>query len=311
MTDDNPKRPRGDDETAPVKTSTQPLDALASMRSIVASLRKSILSGESKTPVKVIDLRRGDPWEGPQGLVALPSRLSWEEQVQLTTYCVDEATNAKYSNLVTSGKTPKDKLKELRWVTLGHNYDWTNRTYREGWITDPIPPRLGDLCKAVVEEAGFGSYDPTASIVNYYSSDSRMGPHRDDAELTMSAPIVSISLGLSAVFCIETNPPPLDVRNPSNEYETGVLALLVRSGDVIIMGGASRTALHSCCCVLPDSFEFNSDDTSPSSPPPHILEFLKTRRININVRQVEGDPASGETWAATRVQQPANEHVLL
>lgn len=52
------------------------------------------------------------------------------------------------------------------------------------------------------------SMKPEAAIVNYYNLERKslpMGPHQDDLELTMKAPVVSISVGCTAVFLIGTN----------------------------------------------------------------------------------------------------------
>jgi alkylated DNA repair protein alkB family protein 1 len=123
-----------------------------------------------------------------------------------------------------------------------------------------------------------------------------MGPHRDDAELTMDKPIVSISLGCSAVFCIESNPPPSAA--PSH-----VVAMWLRSGDVCIMDGASRNALHAVACVVPDP-------PRGSAPEEGVLgAYLASHRININTRQVEGDfgheTFAGQALRVKRVKENA------
>lgn len=52
------------------------------------------------------------------------------------------------------------------------------------------------------------SMKPEAAIVNYYNLERKslpMGPHQDDLELTMKAPVVSISVGCTAVFLVGTH----------------------------------------------------------------------------------------------------------
>lgn len=72
-----------------------------------------------------------------------------------------------------------------------------------------------------------------AGIVNYYRPKSTMGGHRDDLELTFEEPVVSISCGCTAVFLIggaSRDVPPVP--------------LVLESGDVVVMGGASRLFYH-------------------------------------------------------------------
>jgi alkylated DNA repair protein alkB family protein 1 len=159
------------------------------------------------------------------------------------------------------------------------NYDWTNRTYVEGWKSE-FPRELADLCISLAKQAGYqDDYHPEAAIVNFYTPSQIMGPHRDDAELTMKKPIVSISLGCDAVFCIENKPFSVD-------SEVG--CVWVRSGDVVIMAGDSRRALHGIACTIPGTFrgdlpKTNNVDTQNLK----LVRLLARTRININVRQVE------------------------
>jgi len=190
-------------------------------------------------------------------------------------------------------------LSQLRWSTLGYQYDWTKRCYYENdYAAFP-----NSLSSTVQELAAICGYEiiPEAAIVNFYPSSAVMGGHKDDAEYTLSVPIVSISIGAPAVFLIggvdknEPHPP---------------MPLLLRSGDVVVMGGESRKCVHGVPRVFhgpeeghgppsylyPDTVVFNNDDESrevrsqSEYPSPteewRLLRYLQTTRININVRQV-------------------------
>ena len=85
--------------------------------------------------------------------------------------------------------------------------------------------------------------------------------HRDEDEKDFSAPILSVSLGDSAIFRIGG----LKRRDPS-------LALELRSGDVLIMGGASRLVYHGIDRVLPGTSEL----------------LAEGGRINLTLRYVGG-----------------------
>ena len=293
----------------------------AEMRQAFRAIKASMLDAKGAVranpgpgcPVRVVDMAKvamglePPPESFPQGFHVLAGRLSAREQLDLAKLCVNKLlVEADYNNLSANGRLETDPRKlreEVRWLTVGYNYDWTNRKYREGWITKAMPSEFSNLCRDVAREVGCGAdFKSEAAIVNMYASDTKMGPHRDDAELTMRAPIVSISLGCAGVFCIETSPPPLDVRNPSPQYSSGTAAVIVRSGDVVVMGGASRNALHGLSCMLPGSFtgaEWAAELGELSQEDKDLVSFLRKRRLNINVRQVEGD-GPGETFAAWR-----------
>ncbi|KAH0485003.1 MAG: uncharacterized protein KVP18_003553 [Porospora cf. gigantea A] len=90
----------------------------------------------------------------------------------------------------------------LRWVTQGHQYEWTARTF-DGEV--PLPVIFKELAQdvvALVEAEGSlggwtGSYCPDTSIVNLYREKDRLRGHVDDVEEDAEAPLVTVSLGQS------------------------------------------------------------------------------------------------------------------
>jgi len=171
---------------------------------------------------------------------------------------------SEYCSLVSSNSDPSSppptararalraaQLHSLRWSCLGFHYDWTARTYSPAPShRSPFPPELAALSAELAAAVGFDGLTAEAAICNYYPVSSCMNAHVDDAELTKLAPIVSISLGCAAVFmlggrCRSVRP----------------LALLVRSGDVVVMGGESRVCLHSVPRILDGSFGWDDDET--------------------------------------------------
>ncbi|ELR24384.1 alkylation repair protein, putative [Acanthamoeba castellanii str. Neff] len=102
--------------------------------------------------------------------------------------------------------------------------------------------------------------------------------HLDDVELTFEAPIVSISLGLSAIFLLG-----------GRTREEKPRAMLLRSGDVVVMGGASRLLYHGVPRILPATLppELAHHRLAGTEPHlAHVVDYLSKRRININARQV-------------------------
>jgi DNA oxidative demethylase len=123
-----------------------------------------------------------------------------------------------------------------------------------GWVSDklggyryqaqhpvtgkPWPP-IPDSVLAIWSQLTGFPRPPQACLVNYYGGKAKLGLHRDEDESDFSAPIVSISLGCSALFRLGG----LSRRDP-------VQKLTLRSGDVLVMGGESRLRFHGIDRVL-------------------------------------------------------------
>jgi len=178
---------------------------------------------------------------------------------------------------------------KLRWSCLGYHYDWTSRSYEKN-LHSLFPSDLSTLCSNIAKHVGL-SLHSEAAIVNYYPLGTCMSGHIDDAELTMDEPIVSVSLGRSAIFLIGTR------------YKTETpIPILVRSGDAIVMSGESRYCYHGVPYIYPKDTEEivreDNEDINYSSVGSDyegiIKEYLKKSRINMNVRRVS--PLNGTPW---------------
>jgi alkylated DNA repair protein (DNA oxidative demethylase) len=123
----------------------------------------------------------------------------------------------------------------LGWVSdrAGYRYQPLHPETGRPWPT--IPAMVLDLWREVSNFA----HDPEACLVNVYNQGAKMGLHRDEDEDDFSAPVVSISLGDTAVFRIGG-------RERGGQTET----LKLRSGDVLVMGGQSRLCYHGIDRVL-------------------------------------------------------------
>ncbi|KAJ8523155.1 hypothetical protein ON010_g17611 [Phytophthora cinnamomi] len=137
-------------------------------------------------------------------------------------------------------------LSKLCWAALGYHYDWTARKYYRHSFS-AVPKLLQQLGARCASACGM-TLSAEAVIVNFYKSKSAMGGHLDDVEYTMDHPVVSLSLGSCCVFLMgghTKDDPPLEI--------------LLRSGDIAIMGGESRTCYHGVARVLPTPFDLPSD----------------------------------------------------
>jgi DNA alkylation damage repair protein AlkB len=128
------------------------------------------------------------------------------------------------------------------WNALTYAYE-ERRTDFDNQPVPPIPPEFAELAAGAAAKAGF-AMRPDLCIMNLYSTDSRMGVHQDKDEspesIARGTPIVSVSLGDAARFVV----------GGLNRKES-VQPLLLRSGDVVVMGGPSRLRFHGVTRILP------------------------------------------------------------
>lgn len=121
----------------------------------------------------------------------------------------------------------------LGWVSdrSGYRYDAKDPLSGQPW--PPMPACFTELALHAAAEAGFDNFQPDACLINRYEPGARLSLHQDKDEGNMNAPIVSVSLGLPAVFLfggLNRNGRPARYR-------------LVH-GDVAVWGGPSRLAYH-------------------------------------------------------------------
>ena len=146
----------------------------------------------------------------------------------------------------------------LRWATLGRHYDWTERTYACDHA-EPMPRHVAELCDDLCAVIG-SSMNAEAAIVNYYRPGDTMGGHVDDAETDRSLPLVSVSLGCSAVFLVG-----------GATRDVAPTAVWLRSGDAcIFVGEAARSYYHGVPRILPDTCPSHLQEATawPHAPGP-------------------------------------------
>jgi alkylated DNA repair protein alkB homolog 1 len=193
---------------------------------------------------------------GVPGLLLFPGVLSPEEQQRWCRESVLEfGDSAQHPNILsTHAKTPHATTcyqPPMRWATLGYSYEWTNKVYHRDRFS-PFPAslrqRMCDLVTLVgqVKQDGFCCaypevYEPQTAIVNYYPVGSMMMCHQDISEEALEQPLMSLSLGCSAIFLMGTQ-----------SRDDAPYAFLLRSGDMAAFTGPARTAFHSTPRILDD-----------------------------------------------------------
>ena len=121
----------------------------------------------------------------------------------------------------------------LGWVTdrSGYRYVTTDPATGRSW--PPLPPIFLDVATSAARAAGFPGFEPDACLVNRYEPGTRLSLHQDRNERDFSAPIVSVSLGLPAVFLFG---------GPRRQDRPRRVRL--ENGDVVVWGGPARLAFH-------------------------------------------------------------------
>lgn len=148
---------------------------------------------------------------------------------------------APFYRPVTPGGKPfsvrMTNMGRVGWVSdrAGYRYQTTHPETGAPW--PPIPATLLTLWNVLTD----GSAPPDACLVNLYRDTARMGLHQDRDEADLTAPVVSVSLGDTAVFRI----------GPADGGPTRSIRL--SSGDVCALTGPSRLARHGIDRLLADS----------------------------------------------------------
>ncbi len=117
----------------------------------------------------------------------------------------------------------------LGWVSdrNGYRYQATHPDTGTAW--PQMPEQVLDIWRKVAGVAVL----PEACLVNFYQGGAKMGLHQDKDEEDFTAPVVSISLGDTALF-----------RFGGTQRGGKTSTVKLASGDVLVMGGISRLCFH-------------------------------------------------------------------
>ena len=123
------------------------------------------------------------------------------------------------------------------WISdaTGYRYDSIDPLTSARW--PPMPPGLPELATAAAAAAGFEGFLPDVCLVSRYQPGARLSMHQDKDECDLESPIVSISLGLPAIFLFG------GLRRADRPRRVPLT-----HGDVVVWGGPSRLRFHG---VLP------------------------------------------------------------
>lgn len=132
----------------------------------------------------------------------------------------------------------------LGWVTDRTGYRYTTLDPVSGRPWPAMPTSFMQLAQLAASEAGFDDFVPDACLINQYKVGARMSLHQDKNELDFTQPIVSVSLGLPAIFQFGgLKRAGRTVRIPLNH------------GDVVVWGGDARLRFHGVLPLKADAYQ--------------------------------------------------------
>ena len=200
------------------------------------------------------------PFVAPAGFRLISGRFDRAEQEALLEDIRDVVRSAPLFTPVMprTGKPFSVRMTScgpLGWVSDIHGYRYQPDHPETGRPWPAIPERLLRLW----EDVAPGAPSPEACLVNFYEAGAKMGLHQDRDEADFSVPVVSVSLGATALF-----------RLGGSTRKDPTRSMRLASGDVVVLAGASRLAYHGIDRLVPGSSSLVRDDA----------------RINLTLRRV-------------------------
>ncbi len=128
----------------------------------------------------------------------------------------------------------------LGWVTDRGGYRYSAHDPVSGKAWPRVPAVFMELAERAAAAAGFPGFVPEGCLVNRYEPGARLALHQDLDEGDLTAPIVSVSLGLPAVF-----------QFGGLKRSGPVMKIDLVHGDVVAWGGPSRLAFHGVMPLKP------------------------------------------------------------
>ena len=172
---------------------------------------------------------------GPQAVVLRGFALAWVDALWPALQRV--LAQAPFRRMVTPGgqtmSVPLSNCGALGWTSSRAGYRYRADDPDSGRPWPAMPAVLMQLGQSAADEAGFAGFAPDAALINRYRPGTRLSLHQDRNERDFSQPIVSISLGVPALF----------LWGGASRAERPVRVPLFH-GDVAVWGGVDRLRFH-------------------------------------------------------------------
>ena len=184
------------------------------------------------------------------------------DEAELVAELRDVIAKAPFRHMVTPGgfrmSVAMTNCGKAGWISdlTGYRYGADDPETGKPW--PPMRPLFLDVARRAAERAGFAGFSPDVCLINRYVPGARLSLHQDKDELDLAAPIVSVSLGLPAIFLFGGAKRSDKTRRFGLEH-----------GDIAVWGGPARLFYHG---------------VAPLADGEHPL--LGRQRINLTFRKV-------------------------
>lgn len=173
------------------------------------------------------------------------------------------AAQAPFRHMITPGgfrmSVAMTNCGALGWVSDRDGYRYDAVDPRSGRAWPPMPAAFLRLAADAATRAGFAHFVPDACLINRYEPGAKLSLHQDRDERDFGAPIVSVSLGVPALFLFG-----------GTKRSDGLARVALEHSDVVVWGGPARLRYHGVSAI--------KAGRHPS---------LGERRINLTLRKAE------------------------
>lgn len=179
-----------------------------------------------------------------EGAVVLHG-LALQDEASLLQAIDGIVARAPFRHLVTPGgfrmSVAMTNAGPLGWVSdrRGYRYDPIDPDSGKPW--PPLPASFLALAGAAAAQAGFDGFAPDACLINRYEPGTRLTLHQDRNERDFTQPIVSVSLGIPALFLFG-----------GMQRTDRPLRVPLAHGDVVVWGGPARLRYHGVLPLKPN-----------------------------------------------------------
>lgn len=168
---------------------------------------------------------------------------------------------APYRHMLTPGgfrmSVAMTNCGDCGWLTDRKGYRYASHDPESGLPWPEMPKTFRELAQQAGASTGFPVFTPDSCLINRYEPGARMSLHQDRNERDFTQPIVSVSLGLPAVFLFG-----------GDRRSDKPARIALSHGDVVVWGGAARLRFHG---ILPLK--------------PGVHPLLGRERINLTFRK--------------------------
>ncbi|EPF6160631.1 DNA oxidative demethylase AlkB [Citrobacter sedlakii] len=178
------------------------------------------------------------PWQEPLAPGATILRRFAFSAAQTLMLDIDAvASRSPFRQMVTPGgytmSVAMTNCGQLGWTTDRRGYVYSPVDPLTGHAWPPFPASFVELCRRAATVAGYTDFQPDACLINRYAPGAKLSLHQDKDEPDLRAPIVSVSLGLPAIF-----------QFGGLKRSDPLKRLMLEHGDVVVWGGESRLFYH-------------------------------------------------------------------